>query len=97
MNGVEAVAAELQELQELYANAADKQHEDNNVSHPSHYKFRGKEAIEIVKEMLGKKGTEQFLLGNALKYLYRYPKKHGIEDLKKARQCIKMIIDLKEE
>lgn len=93
MNGVEAAAAALQEWHNCTAAA---QHEDN-VGHPSHYQFRGKEAIEIVKEMLGEKGTEQFLLGNALKYLYRYPKKHGIEDLEKARQCIKMIIDLKEE
>lgn len=91
MNETESLAANLQE------SAATVQREYNPVSRPSHYQFRGKEAIEIVKEMLGVEGTEQFLLGNALKYLYRYPKKHGMEDLEKARQCIKMIIDLKEE
>ena len=32
-------------------------------------------------------------LGCAVKYLYRYPRKNGDQDLDKAIQCIKMLRD----
>ena len=38
-----------------------------------------------------------FLEGNAIKYISRYKKKNGIEDLKKAKHCIEMLIDYLEK
>lgn len=57
----------------------------SNVDHPSHYNSSpakcecGKtlECIDVVRH-------ESFNIGNAIKYLWRYKFKNGIEDLNKA-------------
>lgn len=58
--------------------------ENDMVNHPSHYNKGGIECLEIIKAILGDK-YEGFLIGNVLKYIYRYPDKNGLEDCKKAR------------
>lgn len=66
----------------------------DSIKHPNHYTFRGPEAIEAVKIMTATgTGVEAYLLGCAVKYLYRYPRKNGKQDLDKAIQCIKMLRD----
>jgi hypothetical protein len=64
---------------------------DESVSHPSHYTSHpsGVECIEITKHM-------GFLDGNALKYLWRYSLKNGIEDLRKCRQYLDWLIEAEE-
>lgn len=49
------------------------------VNHPPHYKslFWPYECIEYTRLMT-------FDAGNMFKYVYRYPEKHGLEDLEKA-------------
>lgn len=54
------------------------------VSHPSHYTSGGIECIDCIKAALGEKFIG-FLIGNVIKYTYRYKDKNGVEDLKKAR------------
>ncbi|WP_423781221.1 DUF3310 domain-containing protein [Acidaminococcus fermentans] len=62
------------------------------IKHPEHYIFRGIEAIEAVKILTATAtGVEAYLLGCAVKYLYRYPRKNGDQDLAKAEQCIHML------
>lgn len=62
------------------------------IRHPDHYTFRGTEAIEAVKIMTATStGVEAYLVGCAVKYLYRYPRKNGDMDLAKAEQCIHML------
>ncbi len=69
-----------------------KKREGDMIKHPDHYTFRGVEAIEMVKIMTATAtGVEAYLLGCAIKYLYRYPKKNGKQDLEKAEQCIRML------
>lgn len=60
---------------------------EDNVNHPSHYTCSeakcsecGKsiECIDITRHM-------NFNIGNAVKYIWRYEMKNGLEDLKKAR------------
>jgi hypothetical protein len=52
--------------------------QNDNVNHPKHYMHQsGVECITIVEHMT-------FNLGNAVKYLWRYDRKAGIEDLQKA-------------
>jgi hypothetical protein len=58
---------------------------------PSHYKQGGIECIEAMKVALGG-GFLGYLRGNAIKYLWRYDKKNGIEDLKKARWYLDRLI-----
>ncbi len=52
----------------------------DNVNHPKHYTEHpsGVECITITQHM-------PFVLGNALKYIWRADLKNGVEDLKKAR------------
>lgn len=61
------------------------------VNHPPHYKNHpsGIECIEITRHM-------EFNIGNAIKYLWRYKDKNGIEDLKKAIFYIQDQIKLEE-
>lgn len=63
------------------------------VHHPSHYSWRGgMEAADIVAEMTrGAEGAEAYWLGCAIKYLYRYPKKNGLQDIEKAIECLQRL------
>lgn len=61
-----------------------KPKEKDMVNHPSHYNKGGIECLEVIKAILGDK-YEGFLIGNVIKYIYRYPDKNGLEDCKKAR------------
>lgn len=63
------------------------------VHHPSHYAWRGGlECIEIAKELCGgSDGIAAYLIGCAVKYIYRYPKKNGLQDLDKAIECLTML------
>lgn len=55
------------------------------VNHPNHYKGNTSlECIDCMKLVLGHKGTLDFCLGNAFKYMWRYKNKNGAEDLEKA-------------
>ena len=67
----------------------------DNVNHPDHYQnIAGVEAIDIlndvVKDLPGKQAA---MLWNTLKYLLRFQKKNGVEDLKKARNYLNYLID----
>jgi hypothetical protein len=58
---------------------------------PSHYKQGGIECIEAIKAATGD-GFVGYVWGNVLKYLWRWPKKGGIDDLKKARWYLDRLI-----
>jgi hypothetical protein len=58
---------------------------------PSHYKQGGIECIEAMRVALGG-GFLGYLRGNAIKYLWRYDRKNGVEDLKKARWYLDRLI-----
>ena len=65
------------------------------VNHPSHYQSKsGLEAIDVIEAFTSDmKGIEAFCTGNALKYLCRWKKKNGIEDLKKAQWYLNRLIE----
>jgi hypothetical protein len=63
----------------------------SDVINPSHYKQGGIECIEAIKSALGE-GFPDYLRGNVMKYLWRYDKKNGVEDLKKARWYLDRLI-----
>lgn len=62
----------------------DKATKNDVVNHPEHYTQGGIECIDAEKAALGDLFMG-FLIGNALKYLWRFRHKNGLEDLKKAR------------
>ena len=71
----------------------DKESNVDMVNHPSHYTQGGIECIDCIKSaIVGKVGIEAFCAGNAIKYLFRYEEKNGIEDVKKARWYIDRLI-----
>ena len=62
-----------------------KEEKHDPVNHPSHYTSGDIECIDAIKEATkGLDGFEGFCTGNAIKYLWRWKKKNGVEDLKKA-------------
>lgn len=64
----------------------------DSVDLPAHYAFGGIEAIEALESCMSTEAFRGFLKGNAIKYLWRYEKKNGLEDLKKAKWYLKALI-----
>ena len=65
------------------------------VHHPPHYSWRGFEGIDLIKKFV-KKQKDSFLAvceANILKYLYRYPMKNNVEDLRKVAEYANMAAD----
>ena len=68
------------------------------VNHPVHYTQGGIESIDALKAAtVSKTGIEAVCTANAIKYLWRYEEKNGIEDVKKARWYIDRLIKELEE
>lgn len=66
---------------------------DDAVLHPAHYTFGRFECIDVIEELVaGLPGKEGFLLGNSIKYLWRFQHKNGLEDLKKARWYLSRLV-----
>lgn len=67
----------------------------DNVNSPSHYKLDGLdiESKEVIKAVLGPMGYVHWACGNAMKYIFRWEKKNGLEDLKKARKNLDFAIE----
>lgn len=63
------------------------------VNKPKHY--QGKvECIDAIESAIGElNGMEAMCTGNAIKYLYRWKQKGGLEDLRKAKWYIDKIIN----
>lgn len=68
------------------------------INHPDHYKTEnGLETIDVIEAFTeGLQGGEATNTGNILKYMCRWKKKNGLEDLKKAQWYLNRLIDLVE-
>ena len=79
-------------------NCCNKESNTDMVNHPSHYTQGGIECIDALKAAtVSKTGIEAICTANAIKYLWRYEEKNGIEDVKKARWYIDRLIKELEE
>lgn len=69
----------------------------SNVDHPNHYQSEsGLEVIDVIKAFTSElSGEEAFCIGNAIKYICRYSKKNGVEDLEKAKWYIDRAISVR--
>lgn len=67
---------------------------DDNVNHPSHYISKGGiETIDVIDAWTeGLDGIVAVDTANVIKYVSRWRKKNGIEDLKKARWYLNHLI-----
>ena len=80
------------------AECCNKEPNSDMVNHPSHYTQGGIECIDALKAAtVSKTGIEAVCTANAIKYLWRYEEKNGIEDVKKARWYIDRLIRELEE
>ena len=65
----------------------------DSVTKPAHYAgHTGIECKTAMESMLGTDAYTAYMQGCAFKYLWRWRDKNGIEDLKKARECIDNVI-----
>lgn len=70
---------------------------NDNVNHPSHYTAGGIECKDaLASALMPLQGYEAFCTGNAIKYLWRWKLKNGVEDLKKAKWYIDRLIEKEE-
>lgn len=57
----------------------------DNINHPAHYTAGGIECIDALAAATeGLRGIEAVCTANAIKYLWRWKRKNGVEDLQKA-------------
>ena len=69
--------------------------EDDPVGSPSHYKRGGVECKHVMAAMLdGLDLTPEqgYWYGCAIKYLWRWPKKNGLQDIAKCRECLHILM-----
>jgi protein of unknwon function (DUF3310) len=73
--------------------------DDKLVNHPNHYKSNnGLEVIDILKAFTEDlNGIEAICTGNILKYICRWNKKNGLQDLEKAQWYLSYLINLIKE
>lgn len=68
------------------------------VNHPSHYTQGGIECIDALEAAtINLKGIEAVCTANAIKYLWRWKEKGGIEDLEKSKWYIDRLIKRQEQ
>ena len=74
---------------------SEKRKKVDNVNHPNHY-LGNVEVIDYIEDKLTSEQFEGYLVGNVIKYLSRYQKKNGLEDLQKGRWYLNKLIETKE-
>jgi hypothetical protein len=70
--------------------------EHDVVESPNHYTAGGIETIDYMQAKMSPDQFEGYLMGNILKYVSRYGRKNGAEDLKKGCWYLQKLIDFLE-
>lgn len=73
--------------------------EGDMVNHPSHYKTKsGLETIDVIAAFTEElAGMEAVCTANVLKYVCRWKKKNGLQDLRKAQWYLNHLIEIIEQ
>lgn len=76
-----------------FATPHDKKNKSEKIVHPEHYNQGPVECIDAISSATSNlNGFEAFCTGSAIKYLWRWKTKNGIEDLEKAMYYIELMI-----
>ena len=67
------------------------------VHSPSHYADKKIEVISYIEDTLTPEGYVDYCLGNVLKYVSRWRKKGGVEDLEKAQVYLTWAVEKKKQ
>lgn len=70
--------------------------EEDNVNKPTHYHKNGIDVIGFSEAQFSKEEQKGFHRINAIKYITRYDRKNGVEDLRKAKFYIDKLIEMEE-
>ena len=63
------------------------------INHPSHYTAGNVECIDAIEAAtVDLTGIEAVSTGNVIKYVWRWKRKNGVEDLRKARGYLDRLI-----
>lgn len=97
INDEDTVIEEVVNTDESFVENIKEKEIYDNVNRPNHYQLniRGNniQVIDIIDEVVKDyKPQEAFKIANVIKYILRASKKNGIEDLKKARKYIDMLV-----
>lgn len=84
--------AKCEKFEPLDHIADDSKKVEDAVNHPNHYNQGGIECIDCIKAALGENFIG-FLIGNVIKYAYRYKHKNGVEDLRKCKWYLEKAIE----
>lgn len=68
----------------------------DNVNKPTHYHSGNIDVIKFSEENFSKEEQKGFHRINAIKYITRYDRKNGVEDLNKAKFYIDKLIEMEE-
>ena len=88
----EAIRKKFKEVGEMNR----KEKDTDMVNHPPHYNQAGIEALDAILAATNE-GSEYYLQGNIIKYIWRYRYKNGVEDLEKALFYLKRLIEVKKD
>lgn len=67
---------------------------ENNKINNNHYLVENKNIKELIDSLIAEhKGADAFDIGNIIKYITRFKKKDGINDLIKARNYLDLLIN----
>jgi hypothetical protein len=70
----------------------------DNVTHPAHYTQGKVECIDAIEAAVtGLTGMEAVCTAQCIKYLWRWKRKNGLEDLRKARWYLDRLIEASDE
>lgn len=67
------------------------------IYHPAHYTQGGVECIDAIRASMSKEGFAGYCKGNAIKYIWRYREKGGLEDLAKAQVYLGWLAETEKE
>jgi len=66
---------------------------NDSVNHPAHYTQGNIECIDAIRASMTVAAFRGYCKGNALKYIWRYEIKGGVESLEKAKVYLEWLID----
>ena len=74
--------------------SVDDTEQVDNVNNPKHYNLGKVECIDAIESAtVGKVGIQAVCTANAIKYLWRFEEKGGLEDIKKAQWYLNKLIE----
>lgn len=78
----------------IVTSSVDNMEQVDNVNKPKHYNLGKVECIDAIESAtVGKVGIQAVCTANAIKYLWRFEEKGGLEDIKKAQWYLNKLIE----